>query len=74
MGYTVEVEKDLCMSSGVCIADHPEAFVFDADQISETTPEADQQPDEALVDAARNCPAEAIVVRDDDGKAIDPFG
>lgn len=74
MAHTVEVDKDLCLSSGKCVADHPRAFAFDDDEIAEATPEAPSEPLEALLDAARNCPAEAIVVRDASGERIDPFG
>lgn len=73
MALTARVDKQLCMSSGACIADHPDAFRFDDDEIAETTPEAADQPDEVLRDAAQRCPAEAILLTDAAGNAVDPF-
>ena len=41
MAYRVEVQKDLCISSGKCVSDGPKVFRFDdqelAEPISETT-------------------------------------
>lgn len=73
MSLTARVDKDLCMSSGTCVTDHPEAFRFDDDQIAETTPAADTQPDDVLRDAAQRCPAGAILLTDEAGTPVDPF-
>lgn len=73
MRLTARVDKEMCMSAGLCIADHPTAFRFDEDEIAETTPEAGLLPPEALRHAAQRCPAEAIVLTDDDGNPVDPF-
>lgn len=73
MGYSVSVDKDVCMSAGLCVAYHPEAFQFDAHELSEPTADADRVADDALLDAARNCPTGAIIVRDADGTPVELF-
>jgi ferredoxin len=72
VSYQVRVDKDLCMSSGRCVADHPRAFRFDDDEIAETTETVNEVADEALLEAARDCPAEAILVLDDSGEQLAP--
>ena len=68
MGHRIEIDSESCMSSGRCVADLPAVFRFDPDEIAELVPDADLPADLGpLVAAVRNCPAEAIVLRDDDG-------
>ena len=71
MAYRVEVVSDECMSAGRCVADFPEAFAFDKDELSVVLPTASEVPDERLLLAARNCPSRAIRVFDDSGEEID---
>ncbi len=64
---TVSVDKDVCISSGRCVADLPAAFRFDDEEIAEAV---DPRPDVAaewLLDVARNCPSGAITVSGSDG-------
>ena len=72
MSHQVRIDKDLCMSSGRCVADHPQAFRFDDDEIAEPTDTIDQVSDEALLEAARECPSEAIEVLDASGNRLAP--
>jgi ferredoxin len=62
----VEVLKDQCISSGRCVADAPAAFAFDADELAEPLPGAGELDRRQLLDVARNCPGEAIIVYEDD--------
>ena len=62
----VEVLKDQCISSGRCVGDVPTAFAFDDDELAEPLPGAGDTDRRRLLDAARNCPGEAIVVYEDD--------
>jgi ferredoxin len=60
MKYRVHIDKDVCMSSGRCVLDEPDAFKFDADQLAEPTPGAlalGEVRVRAVVDA---CPSGAI--------------
>ncbi len=71
MPYTVSVDKDICISSGKCVADAPGAFRFDEDELSE--PVAPSPPgidDDELLAIGRRCPSGAIQVFDEDGTAL----
>lgn len=66
MSQRLWVDPDLCMSSGRCVADLPELFRFDDEEIAEVVPDADLPTDSAvLVAAVRNCPAGAIHLQTD---------
>ncbi len=68
MGHRIEIDSELCMSSGRCVADLPTVFRFDPDEIAELVPGADVSADpQLLVAAVRNCPAEAITLLDESG-------
>jgi ferredoxin len=72
MAYQVSVDKDLCISSGKCVADAPQLFRFDDDDLSEVVPGAPQPADSELLVIARQCPALAVQLRDPDtGEAVD---
>lgn len=73
MPYSVEVDKSFCISAGRCVADYPTAFAFDPDELAETLPGAAGLTDADRLDAARNCPSEAIKVHDEAGAEVDPF-
>lgn len=78
MSLSVRVDPDLCMSSGLCVADHPALFRFDAAEIAEVVPgaeagDAGAPRDAALREAAQRCPAEAILLTDAEEQPIDPF-
>jgi ferredoxin len=73
MGYTVKVDRELCIGAGACVADAPEAFKFDDENISVPQPGAKDLPGERLVEIARECPATAILVFDEDGAEVDIF-
>lgn len=74
MSYRITVDGDVCMSSGKCVADAPDLFRFDDEEISELRQDAPPVPDERLLDLARACPSGALVVRDaDTDEEIDVF-
>ena len=71
MALRVEVDQDECMSSGKCVANHPEAFGFDGDELVVLTEGAPLASDEVKLHAARNCPSGAIRLFDSNGNRID---
>lgn len=73
MSYSARVDQEMCMASGVCVADAPSAFGFNADGLAEALPGAPGLGDERLVRLARNCPAGAILLVDEAGNDVDPF-
>jgi ferredoxin len=73
MGYTVKVDRDLCIGAGACVAAEPEAYKFDDENIAVPQPGAAGLPAERLVETARACPASAIAVFDEAGQEVDVF-
>lgn len=63
----VRIDKDRCISSGMCVGDTPDAFTFDDDELAETTPVAATTDLARLLAIARNCPGQAIIVERGDG-------
>ncbi len=60
MTVRVEVDQESCLSSGRCVADAPEAFQFDADEIAHSVDGGRALDVARLTSIARNCPASAI--------------
>lgn len=61
MSWSLEVDSENCVGSGMCTGIAPEHFT-DASGI--TAPVRDVvEPDDVVTDAAESCPVEAIVVR-----------
>jgi ferredoxin len=69
--WKVSVDKNVCISSAMCVAIAPGRFVLDEQQRSGPV-EAEIDPDEVVRDAAACCPSEAISLIDaDTGQPID---
>jgi ferredoxin len=67
----VRVNQDECMSIGRCLADAPNVFRFDDNELSEVVPGQEGSLDEATaVRIARNCPNRAIIVEREDGSLV----
>jgi len=61
--WLLEVDHGTCVSSGMCVGLAPAAFeLTSARQSSPKLAEVD--PDDAVLDAAENCPVEAITITD----------
>lgn len=57
--WHIEVDKELCIGSGMCVAGAPEAFQLDAARQSRPV-HAEGDPSEDVLSAAEGCPVEAI--------------
>ncbi|MEJ2859604.1 ferredoxin [Actinomycetospora flava] len=74
MSYRIEVDGEICISSGRCVAEHPEVFRFDDDEVAETVPGAPTLPDDVTLRLARSCPSSALLVFDaQTGDEVDVF-
>jgi ferredoxin len=60
--WRVEVDRGLCIGSGLCVASAPDAFRLDAARQSHPASE-ESDASEALLGAAESCPVEAIMLR-----------
>ncbi|ALC23483.1 ferredoxin [Streptomyces pristinaespiralis] len=70
--WRVEVDRTLCIGSGMCVGHAPDSFDLDAARQSHaraTTADADEK----LLAAAENCPVEAITLTAaDSGEPVFP--
>lgn len=71
MSLRIEIDVESCVSSGKCVADHPDAFAFDDDELSNVLPGARDLPDDIVLRVARRCPGGAIVVYDEAGVQLE---
>lgn len=65
MNLRAEVDQDSCISSGRCVAEAPEAFQFDADEIAQAVDGANTLERGRMLQVARGCPSGAIRVLED---------
>jgi ferredoxin len=68
------VDHDLCVSSGACVLEFPEAFAYQEgpEALAVVLPGAGQLSDEKLREAASLCPVEAIRLLDADDNDVTP--
>jgi ferredoxin len=62
--YEVEVRPDLCTATQMCISIDPDTFEFDGEVGVSRPRRTPVEATEDVMDAAENCPVEAIVIRD----------
>ncbi|RSM83536.1 ferredoxin [Kibdelosporangium aridum] len=58
--WRIEVERPVCISSGMCVGIAPDHFELEGDGSHALADVVDQ--DEVVIDAAESCPVEAIKV------------
>ncbi len=62
----IEVDRDLCIGSGDCVATAPAVFELD-DEGKAVVLDPDAAPGDEVLEAARNCPVTAIFVAGEEG-------
>ena len=60
------IDRDECLSSGKCVADAPEAFAFDDEELVVALPGLDDLAEARAVTIVRNCPSGALRLAGDD--------
>lgn len=80
----VKVDRDLCIGAASCVALLPEVFELDeegkavikrlqGDKTSDWTDYSNLSAEaQMILEAARSCPTNAIIIEDDNGKQIYP--
>ncbi len=63
----IEVDRDLCIGSGDCVASAPRVFELD-DEGKAIVLDPDGAPVDEVVEAAMNCPVTAIFVAGEQGE------
>lgn len=70
--WKVEVDRDLCIGSGMCVNQAPGDFRLDTARQARPL-ESGQAPSERVLEAAEGCPVEAIsIVLAGTGEAVFP--
>jgi ferredoxin len=67
----IEVDRQLCYGFGDCVDSLPEVFALDEEDTAVVL-DPDAAPLDDLVEAAQNCPVDAIVITGEDGEQIYP--
>lgn len=72
MPYTVRVIRDLCIGAASCVALAPLAFELDAEGKAIVKDTLSQTNDADVLEAAKSCPVDAIIVEDENGAQVWP--
>ena len=67
----IEVDRALCIGSGDCVDTAPDVFQLD-DEEKAVVVDPDGAPADDILEAAQNCPVDAIIVTDEDGEQLYP--
>lgn len=67
----IEVDRHLCYGFGDCVDSLPEVFALDDDNIAIVL-DADAAVTDEVLEAAQNCPVDAIIVLAEGGEQIYP--
>ena len=65
------IDRDLCIGSGTCSEELPEVFELDDEGIA-IIKNPEGADDDSILEAAGNCPTEAIILEDEAGNQIYP--
>ena len=67
----IEVDRALCYGFGDCVDTVPDVFALD-DEETAIVLDPDAAPLDDIVEAAQNCPVDAIIITGEAGEQIDP--
>jgi ferredoxin len=67
----IEVDRALCYGFGDCVDTVPDVFALDEEDTAIVL-DPDAAPLDDIVEAAQNCPVDAIIILDEDGQQIYP--
>ncbi len=67
----IEIDKQLCVSVATCVAIASNTFELDDEGIA-ILKKGKHDNEETILQAAKSCPVNAIIIKDDNGKQIHP--
>jgi ferredoxin len=68
---SIEVDRALCYGFGDCVDSQPAVFALDEEDTAIVL-DPDAAPLDDILEAAQNCPVDAIIVTDEDGEQLYP--
>jgi ferredoxin len=71
MALKITVDREKCISAATCIAVAPETFELDGEGKA-VVKNATGNDDATIIEAAKSCPTQAIIIEDGTGKQIVP--
>lgn len=70
-GYTLSVDRDLCVTLAVCLGMAPEVFELDAEGKA-VIKDADGTDIKTVLESCKGCPVNALILHHPNGKRIWP--
>jgi len=71
MALTIKVDEEECIGCGECAEAAPNTFELNDDNVAVVKdPQGDDE--QTVVEAAKNCPVEAITVTNEEGEQLAP--
>jgi len=67
---SVQIDRNLCIGAGTCIAFAPKAWALDNEAKAIILDTAAEESDDSLINAAKGCPVAAISIIDETGKKL----
>ncbi|MBN1779114.1 MAG: ferredoxin [Candidatus Buchananbacteria bacterium] len=71
-GWTVEVDRQACIGAATCVAIAPDSYDLDDEAKAVIIDGIQTDTDQRILDGAKSCPVDAIIIKDQDGKRIYP--
>ena len=71
-GYKIEVDRDLCVTLAICIGLAHKTFELDAEGKAVIKNNGNDTEIKTLIEAAKGCPVNAIIIHHPNGKRIWP--
>ena len=71
-GLRIQIDRDLCVGFGDCVAEAPEGFRLDSENIAVFGDAAQSVERERMLRACDVCPVDALTVWDGEGNRLVP--
>jgi ferredoxin len=71
-GWTVEVDRNVCIGAAPCTAIAAKTFALDNEGKANILSTVDEDDKETILNAARACPVAAVIIKDETGKQVFP--
>lgn len=68
----ITVDRDLCIGAMACVETAGKTFALDEEGKSTVLASADEEEEKTIIEAAQNCPMNAISITDADGAPVYP--